>query len=196
MERLADIGAELIKARRANGITQRELGRRLGVSQPQVARWEASVYQNVALERVDAVAEVLGVHPRSTPRPLAVAEASAVYATTLPHAEPEALRALSRTGVSPRAIVAFARSHNVERLDLFGSVLRTDFGPESDVDVLVTYDPGGTPSLLGAADHETELGAIFRRTVDLVSRPGIERSENAVRREEILGDARMLYAKP
>lgn len=195
MERIADIGAELIKARRASGITQRELGRRLGVSQPQVARWEASVYQNVALERVDAVAEVLGVRPPRVLTPLA-AEATAAYTTTLPLAEPEALRALTRIGVSPRAIVAFARSHNVERLDLFGSVLRAGFGPGSDVDVLVTYEPGGTPSLLGAADHETELGAIFRRTVDLVSRPGIERSENTVRREEILGGARTLYAKP
>jgi len=61
MTRISDIGATLVTARRAAGITQAELGRHLGVAQPQVARWEAAEYRNVSLERVSLVAEALGV---------------------------------------------------------------------------------------------------------------------------------------
>jgi len=195
MRRLTDIGPMLIEVRRARGITQGELGLRLGVSQPQIARWEAAEYRNVALERVDAVAAALGVDLPDPQLPLA-AEAAATYTTALPQADPEAFRALARTGVPSAAIKAFARSHRIERLEFFGSVLRADFGPHSDVDVLVTYEHGATPSLIGLADDETELEAIFRRKVDLVSRPGIERSGNRIRREEILAGARTLYARP
>jgi predicted nucleotidyltransferase len=176
-------------------MTQGDLGRRIGVSQPQIARWEATAYRGTSLERVSGVAEALGISLQAQDLPVA-AEASAVYATGLPSADAEALRALGRTGVAPAAIAAFARSHRIERLELFGSVLRADFGPESDVDVLVTYERDGTPSLLGLVDHEAELGAIFRRAVDLVSRPGVERSENPVRRSEILAGSKTLYARP
>jgi predicted nucleotidyltransferase/DNA-binding XRE family transcriptional regulator len=195
MKRIADIGPALPAARRSLGMTQAELGRRLGVSQPQIARWEATSYRSASLERVGAVADALGVSLEAADLPIA-AEAPAVYAVSLPGADTEALRALARTGTSPAAIAAFARSHRIERLELFGSVLRSDFASGSDIDVLVTYERGGTPSLFGLIDHEVELGAIFRRAVDLVSRPGVERSENPVRRREILGGARMLYARP
>jgi predicted nucleotidyltransferase len=176
-------------------MTQGELGRCVGVAQPQIARWETTGYRNASLERVSAVADALGVSLQAQDLPVA-AETAAVYATGLPGGDAEALRALARTGVAPTAIAAFARSHGIERLELFGSVLRADFGPESDVDVLVTYERDGTPSLFGLADHEAELGAIFRRAVDLVSRPGIERSENPVRKREILDASRVLYARP
>lgn len=176
-------------------MTQADLGRCLGVSQPQIARWEAAVYRNVTLERVGAVAEALGVGTQLPDLPIA-AEAPAAYATALPGAEPEALRALARTGAPPAAVAAFARSHNIERLDLFGSVLGPDFGPGSDIDVLVTYDHDAAPSLFDLTDHETELAAILGRATDLVSRPGIERSENYLRRRKILAEARTLYARP
>ncbi|MHB1342456.1 MAG: nucleotidyltransferase domain-containing protein [Coriobacteriia bacterium] len=193
MTRLVDIGPVLIQARRALGMTQGELGSSLGVSQPQVARWESAAYRNVALERVSAVAAELGV--TATGIPLA-AEKPAIYTTALPGAEAAAIRALERTGAPAAAIVAFARTNKIERLELFGSVLRADYGPDSDVDVLVTYERGATPSLFGLADHEAELGGILRREVDLVSRTGIEASENVVRRERILSEARTLYARP
>lgn len=176
-------------------MTQGDLGTRVGVSQPQIARWEATEYRNTSLGRVSAVAEALGVSPQAQDLPVA-AEAPAVYATRLPGADAEALRALARIGAPPGAIAAFARSHRIERLELFGSVLRPDFGPESDVDLLVTYERDGTPSLFGLADHEAELGAIFRRAVDLVSRCGIERSDNPLRKREILDASRVLYARP
>jgi predicted nucleotidyltransferase len=195
MTRFTDIGPALTTARRALGVTQAELGRRLRVSQPQIARWETTGYRSASLERIAAVADALGVGLEAIGVPVA-AEDSAVYSATLPGADAEAARALARSGVAPAAVAAFARSHRIERLDLFGSVLRSDFGSESDVDVLVTYEDGGTPSLLELADHEVELGAIFRRSVDLVSRRGIERSDNPVRRREILTGSRTLYARP
>jgi hypothetical protein len=194
MAPLSDIGSQLVAARQTAGITQAELGRRVGVAQPQVARWEATGYRNVALERVSAVAEALEVQLGE--QPLLAAEPITTYETTLPGADAEALRALARTRTSPAALAAFARTHGIDRLELFGSVLRPDFAPESDVDVLVTYAPDRVPSLFGLVDHETELAGLLRRRVDLVSRRGIERSENTIRREAILTTARTIYARP
>lgn len=194
MTPLSDIGSQLVAARQSAGITQAELGRRLGVAQPQVARWEAAEYRNVALERVSAVAEALGVEPGY--QPLLAAEPTATYKAALPGADAEALRALARTHTSPAAVAAFARTHGIERLELFGSVLRPDFTPESDVDVLVTYALESTPTLFDLVDHETELAGLFGRPVDLVSRRGIESSENVARRSRILDSARILYARP
>jgi predicted nucleotidyltransferase len=111
-----------------------------------------------------------------------------------PGAEAAGLAALAKVGVLPQYVVAFARSHGIARLEVFGSILTDGFGPHSDVDVLVTYAADRVPSLMGAADHETELAAMMRRRVDLVTRPSVEKSENRIRRESILGSARTLYA--
>jgi predicted nucleotidyltransferase len=64
-------------------------------------------------------------------------------------------------------LAAFCRRNHVRRLSLFGSILREDFGPESDVDVLVEFEPGRTPSLLTMAGLEIELGEMLGRKVDL-----------------------------
>lgn len=189
---ISDIGSELVRAREAAGLTQRQLAERLGVKQPQVARWESSAYRTTSLERVAAVARALGFEPTAA-APIA-AETAAAYATALPGTEAEALAALAKVGVQRKHLVAFARSHGITRLELFGSILTDDFGPASDVDVLVTYSPDRTPSLMGAADHEMELAAIMRRGVDLVTRASVERSENRIRRDAILGSARSVYA--
>ena len=89
---------------------------------------------------------------------------------------------------------AFCRKWGIVELALFGSVLRDDFGPESDVDVLVRYAPDATHSLFDFADRQEELAEIFGRPVDLVSRKAIERSENPFRRKAILDSARVVYA--
>jgi uncharacterized protein len=65
------------------------------------------------------------------------------------------------------AIADFCRRNRVRRLSLFGSVLRTDFGPASDVDVLVEFEPGHRVGLVGLAGMQRELGGIIGRTVDL-----------------------------
>ena len=92
-------------------------------------------------------------------------------------------------------IQAFCRKWGISEFALFGSVLRDDFGPDSDVDVLVRYRPDADPSLLDHVDKEEELAEIFGRPVDLLSRTAIERSENPFRKRAILGSARVIYAE-
>ncbi len=90
-------------------------------------------------------------------------------------------------------IEAFCRKWGIAELALFGSVLRDDFGPDSDVDVLVRYTPDAEPSLFNHVEKEEELAEIFGRRVDMLSRKAIERSENPFRRRSILESARVIY---
>ena len=76
----------------------------------------------------------------------------------------------------------------------FGSVLREDFGPESDIDVLVTFDEDARRTLFDIVDMEEELKEIFGRSVDIVSRRGIEASRNPIRKKAILSSAEEIYA--
>jgi predicted nucleotidyltransferase/DNA-binding XRE family transcriptional regulator len=195
MDDLIDIGRELVRRRRQLGITQKRLGERLGVTQPQVARWESDGYRSASFSRVAAVARELGVTV-ICPDSLLAAEDLATYGDVLPGADPEAVAALARTGVPAGAVAAYARTHGIERLSLFGSVLSSRFGTSSDIDVLVAYTPGRTPSLIEIADYEAELAAIFRRRVDLVSLAGVDASANERTKRSILNDARVLYARP
>ncbi|MBN1287480.1 MAG: nucleotidyltransferase family protein [Anaerolineae bacterium] len=65
------------------------------------------------------------------------------------------------------AIAGFCKRHHIRKLALFGSVLRDDFTPESDVDVLVEFEPGHTVGLITFAGMEIELSEIIGRKVDL-----------------------------
>ena len=189
----SDIGANLVAARLACGVSQRELGERLGVKQPQIARWEATAYRAASLARVDAVASALGLSIETAGTPIA-AEARAVYAPAALAGADAGQRALARLGVRPETIAAFCRLHGIAELALFGSSVRKDFSAGSDVDVLVTWaaeTPSPTADTL--VDLETELAGIFRRPVDLVDRASVERSENYIRRDRILEGARTVY---
>ncbi len=74
----------------------------------------------------------------------------------------------SQVSVSKTALAAFCQEHGVKRLAIFGSALREDFGPESDIDVLVEFEPDRIPGLLGVAGMELELSELFTgRKVDL-----------------------------
>lgn len=90
-------------------------------------------------------------------------------------------------------IAAFCRRWQVTHLALFGSVLRDDFGPNSDVDVLIDFGEGARHSLFDLTDMELELREIFGREVDLVSRRGVEASRNYLRRNSILQSAQVIY---
>ena len=92
-------------------------------------------------------------------------------------------------------IAAFCQKWRISRLEVFGSVLRNDFGPESDIDVLATFEPGALPSLFGLVEAELELQEIFSRPVDLLERSGVERNENWIRRRRILESARTIYGR-
>ena len=76
---------------------------------------------------------------------------------------------------------------------LFGSVLRDDFRPDSDVDVMVQFEPEAHPTLFDLVEMEGELKQIFGRDVDLVTRKGIESSRNYLRRKAILSSVNVIY---
>lgn len=88
----------------------------------------------------------------------------------------------------------FCRRWNITEFALFGSVLREDFRPESDIDVLVTFAPDSTITLFDLSDVEDELSDILGHKVDLVMKRGIERSANYIRRKAILSSAEVIYA--
>ena len=87
-------------------------------------------------------------------------------------------------------VVDFCRKWRISRFSLFGSVLREDFGSDSDVDVLILFDPPIVWSLYDWVDMIEELQAMFGRKVDLVSEEGLR---NPFRREEILCTRRVIY---
>jgi len=89
------------------------------------------------------------------------------------------------------AIAGFCRKWRVKQLAIFGSALRDDFGPESDVDVLVELQPNHGLNLYDWVDMIEELQAIFGRKVDLVAKGGLR---NPFRRREILRTAEVVYA--
>jgi predicted nucleotidyltransferase len=92
-------------------------------------------------------------------------------------------------------IAAFCRKWKVAELALFGSVLRADFRPDSDIDVLVTFAPGSRHTLLDEAQMELELEDLFGRAVDMVSRSAVEASTNLIRRNDILSSAMTIYVR-
>ena len=100
----------------------------------------------------------------------------------------------SQISVRKDALAQFCREHGIKRLAVFGSALREDFGPESDIDLLVEFEPDRVPGLLGLAGIELELSGMFGREVDLVTRSAVERSRNYIRRRAILDSAEEVYA--
>ena len=86
------------------------------------------------------------------------------------------------------AIAEFCRRHHIRRLALFGSILRDDFRPESDVDVLVEFEPGATPGF-GFIAVQDELSEILGRPADLHTPASL----NRYFREEALAEAETLY---
>lgn len=90
-------------------------------------------------------------------------------------------------------ITEFCRRWKIVKLEVFGSALRSDFGPDSDVDFLVTFHPGARWTLFDLVHAESELSSLVGRPVDLIERGPIEESENWLRRRAILGSAQTLY---
>lgn len=90
-------------------------------------------------------------------------------------------------------VTAFCQKWQITEMSLFGSVLRDDFRDDSDIDVLVVFASEARHTLFDVGKMREELEHIFGRNVDLVSRRGIERSENYLRRRAILNSARSIY---
>jgi predicted nucleotidyltransferase len=100
---------------------------------------------------------------------------------------------LKRIEIPKDRIADFCRRWKVTELALFGSVLRGDFGPDSDVDALVSFAPDARWSLFDLVTMQDELKAILGREVDLVERVAVERSENYIRRKGILSNLEVIY---
>ena len=91
--------------------------------------------------------------------------------------------------IADKALHRFCEKHQIVRLAIFGSVLRDDFGPKSDVDVLVEFDPAARIGLIRFASIENELSELIGRRVDLNT---IE-SLSKYFRDEVLSEAEYLY---
>jgi len=91
-------------------------------------------------------------------------------------------------------IAEFCRRWKITELSLFGSVLRDDFGPDSDIDVVVKFREDAKHTLFDLVHMQNELKEIFGRDVDMISRRGIESSRNYIRRDAILNSAEAIYA--
>ncbi len=100
----------------------------------------------------------------------------------------------SKVELPLNAIEALCRKYGVEELSVFGSVLRDDFGPDSDVDFLVRFRNGDAGPWMSKFDElAKELSALLGRKVDVVDRGGIERSPNYLRRQHVLSSAKVIY---
>jgi predicted nucleotidyltransferase len=91
------------------------------------------------------------------------------------------------------AISRFCERWGIVELSLFGSVLRDDFRPDSDVDVLVDFTLDAHPTLFDLVEMQDELEALFGRKVDLLTRGGVESSRNAERKAAIISSAQPIY---
>lgn len=99
---------------------------------------------------------------------------------------------MAQIHVDRERLAAFCRRHHIRRLALFGSALRKEFGPDSDVDVLVEFEPEHVPGLLGIARLERELSTIFDgRKVDLRTPEDLSRCFRA----DVIAEAELQYAQ-
>lgn len=92
-------------------------------------------------------------------------------------------------------IAEFCHKWQIAEFALFGSVLRDDFRPDSDLDVLVTFTANAPWDLIDLVKMQQELEQIVRREVDLLEKKVIERSSNWIRRQEILSTAQIFYTQ-
>ena len=98
-----------------------------------------------------------------------------------------------RLGISPAELAEFCQTAQITELALFGSILRDDFRPDSDIDILVTFTPDSEISLLDFVRLEYDLEDWLHRAVDLVSKSAVEQDRNWLRRQEILNNFQVIY---
>lgn len=96
----------------------------------------------------------------------------------------------------PETLIAqFCQRWQIVELAVFGSILRDDFTSQSDVDLIVTFQPDSEWSLIDHIQMKEELEQIFGRPIDLLTRRAVEQSKNWIRREAILSSAEVVYAQ-
>lgn len=99
----------------------------------------------------------------------------------------------SNLPVPAERIAAFCERWKIIEFELFGSVLTDDFGPDSDVDVMVTFAAGARWRAFDLVDMKTELESVFSRRIDLVERRIVETSDNPCMKKHILDHRQTVY---
>jgi predicted nucleotidyltransferase len=105
--------------------------------------------------------------------------------------EPASIKIKSNLEIPLDKIEAFCRKWKIKEFALFGSVLREDFRPDSDIDVLVSFEPDGGITFDNRVEIQDELAEIFGRKADLVEKDAIR---NPFRRHNILTTKEVVYA--
>ena len=98
-----------------------------------------------------------------------------------------------RLTINPDQLEEFCQQQHIIELALFGSVLRDDFRPDSDIDILITFTPNVKRSLIDLVDMQYELEELSHRSVDLLTKKSVINSANWIRRNEILNTAKIIY---
>jgi predicted nucleotidyltransferase len=101
------------------------------------------------------------------------------------------MQAKSNINIPSEKIEKFCKKHHIRKLSLFGSALRDDFSPESDLDILVEFDPDHIPGFIRLAGMEIELTEILGRKVDMRTAQDLSRYF----REDVLNSAKVQYAE-
>ena len=110
--------------------------------------------------------------------------------TQSPAAEKGGEKPKAHIAVPDEQVAEFCRRNRIRWLALFGSVLRDDFKPDSDVDVLVEFEPEARVGLIALGEMQHELSNLFTRPVDLVLKNGLKRRI----RDSVLASAEVMYA--
>lgn len=92
-----------------------------------------------------------------------------------------------------KAIAEFCQRWQIKEFYVFGSVLREDFRPDSDIDIMVSFEADAPWGLLEFVRMKRELETLLGREVDFLTKESIEQSHNWIRRQEILGTAQVVY---
>ena len=100
------------------------------------------------------------------------------------------MMAMPRIQIPAQELADLCQRYHVRQLALFGSVLRDDFRPDSDVDVLVEFEPRARIGFMALGRLQRELAALFQRPVDVVPRDGLK----PIIRDRVLSDAEVVYA--
>jgi uncharacterized protein len=191
MANLTDMGAALVDARRASGLTQAQLADTLGVKRQQVQRWEATGYRSASLERVSRAAAALGFDAVVIDRSVHLSRGGGEMPAPTAAAIPGAARPVADLG----EIVARVRVHGdelrdrygVRRIGVFGSFAAASQSASSDIDMLVD---GGERGAFGELEAAGYLERILGREVDAESAEALRPEV----RDEILREVVVVWA--
>ena len=92
-----------------------------------------------------------------------------------------------------KEIAILCKKWRIKELSIFGSALRSDFHPKSDIDILINFDLNANWGFFDLVHIEEDFERLFKRRVDLVTRRGIESSQNFIRKNNILKEAKVIY---